>query len=134
MTTTRLSLQYGAPELLVYCFAHLDPRLKAKFDELVSKRTMDKVLWRMVQEGLFPEWFKDCFDFDQLYGQSAGMRTAMAAAVRDGLMRMDGTRLDYHLIDLDPNELLHILKGIDIDELSARRIELELNKRLLVSL
>ncbi len=131
MATIRLSVQHGVPELLIYCFAHLDDKLKPRLSEFVEGPILHKVINAMITEGLFPEWFGDALEYDPLYGRFVNLRWALSIAEVNLLITRQYPSLAYRLIDFGSVELMEIIRSIGMRELDAKRIALELNKRLL---
>jgi hypothetical protein len=117
--------------LLIICFSGLDPRLKLQFDSFITNGRIDTVLHRMITQGLFPEWFCDELTFDPLYGRINGLRHKLAIASADLLIRIDGTTLQYHLENLEPEEISRLRESIDLDAEYVASLTHHMNERLL---
>ncbi|OGN03166.1 MAG: hypothetical protein A2655_03650 [Candidatus Yanofskybacteria bacterium RIFCSPHIGHO2_01_FULL_43_42] len=119
--------------LLINCFYRIDPVLKQRFNELLDKRILDKVLWAMIEDKLFPEWVGDSMSFDPLYGQLDGLRRSLTVATRDFLIGLNGTSFRYYFIDFEKDELAGMANHVGLTDQDVATLSQELNSRLLAA-
>lgn len=119
--------------LLINCFSRIDPVLKQKFNELLDKRILDKVLWAMIEDKLFPGWVRDSMSFDPLCGQLDGLRKSLTVAAGDFLIGLKGTNFNYYFIDFEKDELVGMANHVGLTDQDVATLSQELNSRLLAA-
>ena len=116
--------------LLVNCFLRMDLALKQRFNELIDKKIIDRILWGMIQDGLFPAWFIKEMSFDPSQGQLNGLREGLSTAAEDHLMDTSGSNFNYRFFDFTNSELEGMSSHVGLDEQEVVKLAKELNARL----
>jgi len=117
--------------LLIACLYRLEEKVKDRFEECLQYCWLDRALHKMLEEKLFPEWFADPFHYDPLYGRLNGLRDCLALAVRNLILRVDGTQFRYHLDQVSIEVTDHLLKDIPFEKEKAQELANRLNELLL---
>lgn len=128
--TIRVDWEFGS--FLANCLNRIDGSLKKKFNKLLENKIIDKVIWSMIQDGFFPDWFQEKISLDSLSEELRGLRKIIDIAVAEFLFGKDDNQ-NYFFFDFSEDELKGMSQHISFTGVSdeqVQKIGQELNTRL----
>ena len=87
-----------------------DEKVRNSFTTYLDNRKFDCAIQKLREDNELPDWFKNYFHYDPLYAVLDPLRELMSLALTAGLIRLDGTRFNYHLDQVTSRFLAKIIQ------------------------
>lgn len=98
-----------------------DEKVRNSFSVYLDKRDFDHAIQKLREDNELPDWFKNYFHYDPLYGILDPLRELMSLALTAGLIRLDGTRFNYHLDQVSGRVIMNIIKEENFDRVEVQK-------------
>ncbi len=121
-----------AMHFLVCSLYLANEKIKNSFSRYLDDRAFDRAIQKLMENKELPDWFKNYFSYDPLYGILDPLRELLSLALGAGLIRVDGTWYKYHLDQVTGRIFPRLLQEqklelADVQKFADRMSEIILN-------